>query len=346
MTTREDERVVLLAQVFAAGKQGGVTLGIGDDAAVLDSGVVCSVDVVVEHTHFRRSWLTSEELGFKATMAAASDLAAMGSVPCGVLASLVLPSDLDDAELLSLARGQAEACALLDTALIGGNLARGAALSITTTVLGRGGGDGALLRRDGARAGDGLWLAGQVGLAAAGLAALLDRDDGAHGGQPSADCAPLRVAVGEPGAVALRAWRRPLARIADGLDATAVGRGAIDVSDGLALDAARLAAASGVRVQLEASALLSEPLRAAALWAGRDPLELALHGGEDYALLVAAPVEATLPASFRRVGSCEAANTTESNQQDQQPRVWLKDGAECRPLAPRGFDHFARPLGE
>ena len=68
--------------------------------------------------------------------------------------------------------------------------------------------------------------------------------------------------------------------------------------------------------------------------------------GEDYALLVAAPVEATLPASFRRVGSCEAANTTESNQQDQQPRVWLKDGAECRPLAPRGFDHFARPLGE
>ncbi len=324
MATREDERVALLASVFASGQdRPAVQLGIGDDAAVLASGLVCSVDVVVEHTHFRRAWLSYAELGFKATMAAASDLAAMGSEPRAVLASLVLPDDVDDAALVELAAGQAEACALLDTSVIGGNLARGAELSITTTVLGHAPDGQALLRRDGARPGDLLWLAGPVGLAAAGLVALLD----------SADARPSR-SPGDAGAAALLAWRRPLARIAEGLSAAQHGSAAIDISDGLALDAARLATASGVSVLLEAKALLSESLLAAARWVGRDPLQLALHGGEDYALLVAAPCDASLPAPFRRVGVCEKPPS-------QQRLVWLADGQQRVLVAPRGFDHFA-----
>jgi len=292
-----------------------VTVGIGDDAAVLepsDARLVWTVDTAVEGVHFRRDWMSLEDIGWKSLAAAASDLGAMGASPRGVLSSLILPPEFDDADLVALARGQAEAAASLGTAVIGGNLAGGTQLSVTTTVLGEA---REPILRSGARAGDTVALAGPVGLAAAGLE--LFRRGAATGGDP-----------------AVEALRRPIARITAGLAAAGHAHAGIDISDGLALDASRVAAASGVGIAFERGALLAAAgshLAAAAARLARDPLELALYGGDDYALLMTfAPGD--VPAPFAAVGQCTA-----------EPGIHLREAdGSARLLEPRGFDHFAR----
>jgi thiamine-monophosphate kinase len=322
----ELERVALLEHIVRRPGTPGVALAIGDDAAVLEPGaelLVWTVDVQVEHVHFERTWLGWDELGYRATMAAASDLAAMAARPRGVLASLVLPAETADAELGALCAGQARACDELGTALIGGNLARGGELSITTTVLGA---SHTPLSRAGARPGDQVALAGPVGLAGAGLA-LLQRGLGQG--------SPARGARG----AALHAWRSPLARIAEGLRVAELGSSAIDLSDGLGRDAARIvrastAAGAPLCMVLEAESLLGPELRELGAELGADPLELALHGGEDYALLVTLPRGET-PAGFVRVGWCEPLGA------DGAPLLLRgADGARV-PVPDRGFDHFA-----
>jgi thiamine-monophosphate kinase len=319
----ERERIELLRGVMegaaVAGGSGAETVvGIGDDAAVLDvagARLAWSVDVAVEDVHFRRHWLTFQQLGYKAAMAALSDLAAMAARPCGVLSSLVLPNHVSDRQLAELGRGQAAACQELGTQVVGGNLARGDGLSITTAVLGVVG--PRLLRRDGAQAGDQLYLAGTVGLAGAGLAAL------------EAGCDQGDEALGP----ALTAWRQPKVHLAEALAVAPVATAGIDVSDGLASDAARLCEAGGLKLVLESDQLISEALTGAAAVVARSPLELALHGGEDYALLVAAPVGCEV-AGLRPIGRFEEAA-------GGQPVVWLRRGAVLEPVTVRGFDHFA-----
>lgn len=312
----EAERIARLAAILGTARP-GIVLGIGDDAAVLDAPedpLVWSIDAAVEHVHFERAWLSPEDLGYRATMAALSDLAAMGARPLGVLAGLVLPPDLDEAWVDGIARGQRLACDELDTALIGGNLSRGSELSLTTTVLGAA---SRPMRRDRARAGDGVWIAGPVGLARAGLEALLGRGTGHRS--------------------ALEAWRRPRARIAAGAVAAGVAEAAIDVSDGLARDALRLAEASDVAIVFDARALVEDDLREAARSIGVPPLELALHGGEDYALLVAAPHTVVSLPGFRRIGE---ARTSEPVDRAAGRRVAVSDGVTTTFVEPGGFDHF------
>jgi thiamine-monophosphate kinase len=159
-------------------------------------------------------------------------------------------------------------------------------------------------------------MAGPVGLAAAGLAAL------ERGGAPGSALAP-----------AVKAWRRPEARIAAGLAASACANAAIDVSDGLARDVGHMARASGVRVVLDEAAIVGDALAGAAAALGRDPLALALHGGEDYALVVAAPAGAIL-AGFVPIGAVEAKGG------GAEVVLRLRDGAVAA-VQERGFDHFA-----
>lgn len=251
----ERERVALLARVFGAGGRGTV-LGIGDDAAVLDGGLVWTVDACVEGTHFRRDWLSWEDVGWKSFMAAASDLAAMGAEPLGALSALVLTNDIDDAALEAIARGQHAAATEVGAPVVGGNLAGGTETSITTTVLGRA---ARPVTRDGAREGDLVLVAGPLGHAGAGLSALrCGKMDNAH----------------------IAAWRRPRARVAAGRAIANAGvTAAIDVSDGLASDAGHVAAASGVAIVFDDEALAGYGVA----------LEHVLFGGEDYALLVTAP---------------------------------------------------------
>ena len=305
-------------------------VGIGDDAAVLEAmgagasagSLVWTVDAQVEGTHFRADWASWEDIGWRSFMAAASDLAAMGAEPVAALSALVLADAVDDAALDALARGQAAASLAARAPVVGGNLARGTETSITTTLLGRA---VAPVLRSGARPGDGVWLAGPVGLAGAGLAVLTQSVQDA------------RILTHADAAACLTAWRRPVARLEQGRALAGVAHAAIDVSDGLAHDTWQLATAGDVIIVLDLAAILAaggEALAAGARLLGGAPEDFALHGGEDYALLAAS--DRALPG-FVCIGSVEAASAASA----ASVRVLLRTASGIAPLEPRGFDHFA-----
>jgi thiamine-monophosphate kinase len=312
----ETEAVRLFARAFSAPGR-GIELGIGDDAAVLTLGrerLVFTVDAQVEQTHFERAWVTLEDIGFRSFQAALSDLAAMGARPLAALSALGLPRGFSGRELERLAAGQAEAARACRCPIVGGNVARGPVLSVTTSVLGTA---RRPLTRSGARPGDEVWLIGDVGLSAAGLALF----------QSGRARARDRATAG-----ALSAFRRPRALLARGMALAGVAHAAIDVSDGLALDAGRMARASACRVVLEERALeraLPPALATLAARLGRSPLELALTGGEDYALVVTGDARQR-PRFARRIGRCEKG----------RGGVWECADGSSRPLG-GGFDHFA-----
>jgi thiamine-monophosphate kinase len=313
----EIERIARLAARFGGQTGEGIERAIGDDAAVLAprearGKVVWTIDAQVEGVHFRADLASWNDVGWRSFMAAASDLGAMGASPWCALSSLVLPAGFDDAAFEAIGAGQAEAARTVGAPIVGGNLSRGDAVSITTTLLGTA--PRPLARA--AQVGDAIWIAGPVGLAAAGLAALERKMD------------PSDPAV----ARAVLAWRRPVARIADGLAIAGIARGAIDVSDGLARDVGHVAAASRVRAVLESAALRAhldrEPaLASVAALLRVAPIDLALHGGEDYAIVAAS--DAPLSPPFARIGRFEAGEG-----------VALDEAGETRAIEARGFDHF------
>ncbi len=294
----EFERIERLEALLAGGKRDGVRLGIGDDAAILErpaGELVWTVDVSVEDVHFKRAWLDWSDVGWRSFHAAVSDLAAMGARPVAALSSLAFPRDLAQKDLESLVAGQAAAALSLGCPVIGGNLSAAAQVSVTTTVLGTG---GPFLLRSGARVGDEVWLLGELGMAAAGLRWL------ASGRRLPRAGTRLRSAVEQ----ALQSWRRPQALL--GAGAALVGRAhaALDISDGLVGDAEHLAQASQVSLVIETSALtdcLSPSLTAVANALELEPIELALYGGEDYALLATGPANRR-PCGARCIGCVEA----------------------------------------
>jgi len=307
----EAGRIAIMARVLGAGGP-GIEVGIGDDAAVLSppaTRLVWTIDEQVEGVHFRRHLVSWRDVGWRSYMAAASDVAAMGAVPWCALAALVVPEDVDDAALEAIAGGQREAADAARAPVVGGNLARGSVMSIATTFLGT---CERPIERCGAVPGDGLWMAGRVGLAAAGMRALEE-------GKGTA-----------PGlAAAVSAWRSPRALLTEGRAMAGHAHAAVDVSDGLACDAGHLADASGVQLVLDEVALLEDKgLRDAAGALGASALDLALHGGEDYALVAAGP---TAIEGFRRIGEIRAGRG-----------LVLRGVTGERPIEPRGFDHFAR----
>ena len=316
MRSGEFATLARLAQQFESAPS-FLRVGIGDDAAVLDPPpgmqLVWTVDEQLEGTHFRRAWLGGEDIGWRALMAAASDVAAMGAMPWCALAAWTLSGELDDADVDALTRGTQRAARSLNAPIVGGNLSRGGALSLTTTVLGA---CSHPIKRSGALPGDGIYVAGTLGLAAAGLAAL------ERGAVESQDPTVDHV---------IAAWKRPSALVEDGLRMALVAHAAIDVSDGLAQDLGHVAAASGVRAVLDEMALTEHAhgigLVVATTALRLDPLELILHGGEDYALVVASPEP--IPG-FWRVGSFEEGTGV----------VLRGVAGDERSVAARGFDHF------
>ncbi len=297
----------------------GVHLGIGDDAALLErvpGKLVLSVDTCLEHTHFERGWLTLEQLGAKALQSAASDLAAMGARAVAALSALVLPAGVTSRQLKALGRGQASAAKALGCVVVGGNIARGRDLSLTTTVIGTARHP---LGRRGARASDKLWLLGEVGLAAAGLELLIQ-------GRGRARSQPARCCLG--------AWRTPRALVREGLGLVGRASAAIDISDGLAADAAHLARASGVRVVIEQRRLervLCAELAVIASELGTSAVGLALGGGEDYALLATGPSKRK-PRAARTIGRVEPG-----------VGVVLEESGGGRVELKGGFDHLKAP---
>jgi thiamine-monophosphate kinase len=290
----EFELIAELARELSRFGSRHVEVGIGDDAAVLRGSprkLLVSVDDQVEGVHFDLRWLTPEDVGYRSLQAAASDLAAMGAAPLGAVASLHVPAGFPRAKLRDLARGQLAAARRLGCPVIGGNIARGPCLSVTTTVLGRA---SRPLLRSGARAGDELWLVGELGWARAGL--LLNQ---------RRISLPRRLA-----AVAERArtaWARPEALVEEGRKLVGRARAVMDVSDGLAGDLRHLAEASGVKAIVEAARLercVSVELAELGDLLGEPATLLALRGGEDYALLCAGP-RARRPRSAKVIGRIE-----------------------------------------
>ena len=292
---------------------GDAARGVGDDAAVLDvpagERLVVSTDASLEGAHFRRAWLTPEEIGWRAATSALSDLAAMAARPIGLVLALALPDAWRDS-VDGLADGVGAAARAAGTPIVGGDLVRSQELGLTVTVF------GAARRpvgRDGARPGDAVYVTGTLGGPRLAVAAW------ERGDQP------------EPAARAR--FARPMARIAEARWLAEQGaRALVDVSDGLASDVGHLAAASGVRIVLESARVPRVP--------GAAEVD-ALRGGEEYELALAAPPGLDSAAFAARFGVLLTSVGRVERAPSGGGEVEIVDGAGARVEFPSGHDHFS-----
>jgi thiamine-monophosphate kinase len=269
------------------------SVGPGDDAAVLaaaDGRVVATVDTLVHGPDFRLAWSTGFDLGYKAAAVNLADVAAMGATPTALLVALAMPETTRLSFVEAIADGLRVACDDLapGCAVEGGDLTVSDTLTVAVTALGALAGRAPVLR-SGARAGDVVAIAGSLGRAGRGLRVLFERFTDAAGHPIPIDERVLTARERDDVAAQLR----PAPPVALGPAAADAGATAMmDVSDGLVLDATRLAEASGVTFTLESATL------------GDDPVA-ALTGGEDHALLTTFPADAALPHGFHRVGTVQ-----------------------------------------
>ncbi len=312
-----------------------VLLGVGDDAAILDPGrdalLVATVDSQVEGQHFLRGVALPAEIGHKALAVNLSDIAAMGAEPLWALVSLVLPRTLETADLDGIYQGMQALAKRYGVAIVGGNVAAtDGPLTLDLAVLGRVGRGRALLR-SGGRPGDAILVTGTLGAAASGV--LVATVPAPNGPQPTPEV------LGR----AHTAMAAPVPRVKEGqaLSATGVVSAMLDVSDGLAADLGHLCEASNVGALLDASAIpVSPAAEAIAALYGRDPLALALAGGEDYELLFTVPpdgIQQALDAVIAAGG--EAHIIGELTVPENGLHLRERDGS-IRTLEPRGWDQL------
>ena len=285
----------------------GVRVGPGSDCAAVaptpGMQLVATTDAVIERVHFDLRRFSPEDVGHKALAVNLSDLAAAGARPRWFLCALGVPRGARAGQLARrISRGMAPLAKKHGCALVGGNVSRSSEWSVTITALGEA---RRPLSRSGARPGDALVVVGVLGDAAAGL-------------RPS------------PSTAAARAQRRPAPLVPEGLIAASHASAAIDVSDGFLQDLGHLCKSSRVGAVVECSAL---PLGKAARRLP-DGMELALGGGEDYALLLAVPRQ-ELPALRKRLRVAEVGRVVRGRG------IQLTELGQPRPLPRRtGFDHL------
>ena len=275
----------------------GLVEGIADDGAELGGGLVVTQDVLVEDVHFRLAWTSWRDLGFKAAAVNLSDLAALGAEPTALLVSLAAAPETRAADVEALYEGLNEPA----VPIVGGDTTRADRLTIVVTALGR---SDRVPGRSGARPGDVVVVTGPLGAAAAGLHALR------HG-----------LAGHEEH---VERHRRPPLRLAEGRRLAATAHALMDLSDGIATDAARLAARSGVRLTIDVERLpladdLPEP-DGVPFWTQ----------GEDYELLAALAPDDPLADALARVGRVEPGEGVELRR-------------EGVPLDVQGWDSFRTP---
>lgn len=343
----EDQLIKEIAGAIPSQRGGrgprNLILGIGDDAAIIATRGkkewVVSCDAFLEGTHFLSSKHPPESIGYKSLTRAASDIAAMGGEPELFLLTIALPRSRTGRWLDQLLRGMGRAARELDIRLAGGDTTTSSSVLISITVFGEVR-PGRAVTRSKARPGDIIYVSGRLGRAQLGLE-LVKKGLGFK--RRFADLAKphlypqIRVALGR--------W------LAERGAASAM----IDISDGLSTDLARVAAASrvGARLWTEAIPRVKVPAPASRALGGLrlDPLEMALHGGDDYELLFTVP--------RRHVKWLEAApgfaELTAIGKITRERRILLQHAAGgTKPLDPRGWDpfrtrrrarsHRARPL--
>ena len=280
---------------------------IGDDAAIVDvpagERLVATTDTSVEGVHFRREWLNHFEIGYRATAASLSDLAAMAARPIGVLIALTLP-EVDRAEARELATGIREGAAASMCPIIGGDLSAGKDLSLTITALGS---VARPIPRAGAKVGERVYVTGILG-------------------GPAAAVRAWKAGI-EPTERDRARFAHPIPRIEAAMGLAVRGAtSAIDISDGLAADLAHVAAASNVRIEVDADRIPR--------FDDISAIEAA-SAGEEYEIVVTAP-----GIDVRRFSEEFGLELTEIGRVVAgPPGVELRQGGE-RVTAPAGYDHF------
>lgn len=255
--------------------------GIGDDAAVVRARAICvtSVDAMLDGVHFRLrdGWASAGEVGHRALAGALSDLAAMGADPGEAYLVLGLPESFGEQRALELVRAADALAMQTGTAIAGGDVVSAPMLTVTVTAVGWADSADELVGREGARAGDLVGVTGRLGAAGAALAVLAGR---AQASTPGVQAALARA-------------RQPLPRLKEGRALARAGAHAmIDLSDGLATDAAHIGRASGVHLHVELQALpLAEGVAEVAAQLEVPAWQLAAGGGEDYELCFCAAAE-------------------------------------------------------
>jgi thiamine-monophosphate kinase len=310
----------VLSALLARLPQGpGTVVGPGQDCAIIRCGDrkwLFTVDALVQGTHFEPGWMSPRHIGRKSFLVNASDVAAMGGRPRFCVVSLGVPAGYPVRDLSALQSGIVAAAAEHGASVVGGNLSRARALFASIALLGEA--PPRPVTRQGARAGDRLYVTGTLGDAA--LAVRL-----------------LRAGRAVPPPL-LRKFREPAPRLDAGrrLVESGIASAMIDVSDGLVRDLGHICEESHVGAVIYAEHLPVSPAFRAA--AGGDDAA-SLHGGEDYELLCAVPAR-----NVKRLERCRTRLGC--------PITWIGEitagrGVRLasargtrRRLSSAGFDHF------
>jgi thiamine-monophosphate kinase len=324
----------------------GVTVGVGDDAAAVETGplTLVTTDCLVEGVHFLREWAPAVLVGRKALTVNLSDIAAMAGVPRHATVSLCLPASLPLSFVDELYDGLLARAAESGVTIVGGNVAAtNGPVVIDVTLLG--GGD-RLLLRSGAQAGDRVVVTGTLGGAAQGLRLL--RHGARLDAEGNLEATGMWTASSSPALLhCLRAHLDPAPPLAfaRALAEHELVHAAMDLSDGLSGDLSTLCSESDVAAWLDPAAIPIDPHVASLERArGGDPLALALHGGEDYQLLMALPWE-RLEALRDLAVVWNVPITVIGEFTPGPPALFLRTATGQTPLVPASHEHF-RSRGE
>lgn len=269
-------------------------IGPGDDCAVLKTSplTVITIDTLVEGPDFRSAWSDGFNLGWKAAAVNLADVSAMGANPTALVVALTVPQEIPINYIEQMASGLQAACDQLapGCSIVGGDLASSNTLTVAVTALGQMPDGFRPVTRAGAEPGQIVTIAGNLGAAAAGLNVLWERFRDGSGAAVPIDWAGLS----DVEAALVRAQLQPSPPIALGVVAAESGAVAMmDLSDGLGIDARRMAAASGVVIDFDSAALLRHYQR---------PVAELMRAGEDHGLLTVFPGSRDIPAGFNVVG--------------------------------------------
>ena len=329
---RERHFINRIAEMAKQASHPSLALGIGDDCAVVSGppahDLLVTTDMLVEGAHFDCRWHPAHLLGRKALSVNISDIAAMGGRARFALLSVVLPPYLDDAWIADFIAGFTGKLAEEQVVLIGGDTVSGDKLVISVTVLGNIA-QGKVIKRAGARPGDGVYVSGPLGLAAAALH-FCQRPGGKFDD------------------VAANPWPHLLQALLDPQAQTAMGAllgdlGGVsamqDISDGVATDLAHICQVSQVAAEIFADRLRPHPeLEKYCRFARLDPVDLQLRGGEDYQLLFTMPLEREPALAL----ACAAGGLPEPQRIGlvrEGQGVWLRQNGVAAEITFQGYEH-------